>query len=111
MELDLQELFQRVDLSIQDVKKKTFVQPCRAFVSFIFLTPLGWKQEHDLQHYYNFVPKAPYVDGWHYIVHGHDKWTPCATPHYCHLVGFKPGPEYNPSFRRMFDLKWKDKYL
>ncbi len=111
MKIDLGDLLSRTDEIMRENKKRSFAQPTRAFVYFNFLTPVGWRQSSPLEHYYNVVPKVgEYTPNRHLIIHGHDKWTSCATPHYCHLINYQPGPEYNPSFRKQFDLKWKAHY-
>lgn len=110
MKIDLGDLLSRTDEIMRENKKRTFAQPTRAFVYFNFLTPVGWRQQWELQHFYEVVPRSDLWTDKHFIIHGHDKWTSCATPHYCHLINYQPGPEYNPSFRKQFDLKWKAHY-
>jgi hypothetical protein len=111
MEIDLTDLLKRTDAILLESKKRTFKTPDRTFVYFHFLTPVGWKQTVELEHYYDMVPTiGGYTPNRHLIIHGHDKWTVCAASHYCHLINYRPGPEHNPAFRKQFDLKWKDKY-
>lgn len=110
MEIDLSEILKAADLVIKETKQRDFVRPDRAFLYHSFLVPVGWKlPKEELYHYYGMVPRSSLISG-PTVIHGHDKWTCCATPHFCHLYGFKPGPEYNPSFRKMFDRKWKVMY-
>lgn len=114
MEID----FAKINLLIGEAtntvarKKREYVQPHRCFIYFNFLTPPGWVPTGEFEHWYNFVP-SPVVTNLsdkHHLIHGHEKFVTCASPHYCHLLNYRPGPEYNPSFRLMFDKKWNHLY-
>jgi hypothetical protein len=106
MEVDLD----FIDQLINDAKKRDFVRPERAFIYASFLVPPGTRLGNldNYFHYFNSYPEE--LPCSRDVLHGHDSSVPCATPHMCHLFGFWPGPEHNPSFRRMFEKKWKELY-
>jgi len=106
---DISELLKLTDEVLKN-KKKEFIRPERALIWFNFLVPKGWTQTTDLDHFYLAVPTLSYQPKGHMVIHGHDKHKLCFAPDYCHLINYRPGPEYNPSFRKQFERKWEGYY-
>ena len=88
-----------------------YLQPYRQVYCYQFLVDVEiHKSNLDiLEHVYlkGFIPLS--TQGW-YVIHGHTSSEGCSAPTLCHLYGYWPGEEFNPRFRKQFNLKWKTIY-
>ena len=97
--------------------------PNRVFLSCNFLAPVNFEGTiSDLEHYFNddvglqkwtIENCKIHKRGTSVILYGHSEYAensafvqPCAAPHFCHLIGYRPDATNSPAFRRGFQQKW-----
>lgn len=87
--------------------------PVRKTIVLSFLVPADFSEDYDdLVHLYGEA--AFNAQNYPYpkleILHGHEKGTPCAAPHFCHHYRYRPENTCSPSFVQQFYLKWRKLY-
>ena len=104
---ELRAILDKVDLSLGT--PVDYSVPNRQFVFFHVFSdePLDLYRTH--AHWF-INTKFEGLARWGDIIHGHSSVEVCATPHFCHVFGYKPKDTDNPKFRRLFNEKWKELY-